>query len=146
MKNQVANIHSLVREALTAGRALTIRQIRAERDRSRKAIRQGKVIFWVAIALLNLMVWVKIPIPLLLRVGIGLLALMAALIAPIIWSKQHHLNLLLLEQAAEGPKRRKASPAAKKYIDQVREQDRPFIRAEVEILEADKYAEQDTDT
>lgn len=131
-------IEQMIHKAITDGSALTIQQIRAQRELSRRAVRQGKAIFWVAIALLNLMVWVQLPIPGLVRVLIGLFALLTALVAPIVWSKKHQLNLLLLEKSDETPKRRKADEKVKTYIDQVREQGRPYIRAELEALERDK--------
>ncbi|ORJ62951.1 hypothetical protein [Geothermobacter hydrogeniphilus] len=129
-------VHQMVRTALTDGKALTSKLIREQREQSRKAVRQGKMIFWIAITLLNLVVWVKLPIPVPLRFAIGLLALATALIAPIIWSKKHQLKLYLLQDVPEGPKRRKAGPEAKRYIDQVREQGRAYVRAEMDILEA----------
>jgi len=140
MKTPLTPAHQLVQDALNSGKALTISEIRRKRDQSTQVVQRCKLGFWAAIVILNLTIWVPLPfnLPTALRVAIAVLALVSALIAPLIWSRKHQLMVLQLETTEETPKRRKASAAAKAYIDQVREQERGYVRAEIDVLEQDK--------
>lgn len=138
------SIRQLVNQAIEKGVALEPGEIRALRDQRKKSITLLKSVFWVGIVIFNLALWVPLPIeisqPFLYT--IAFVALVAAIVAPMLGLKQHHVDLELLKVNKQIPKKKTASHAARTYIDLVKKQQRPFVNVEVEMLEGSKWTEQ----
>jgi len=142
MSNKMNPIHLIVKEALDKGKALEATEIRALRAQSKKAVTLFKSTFWVGIAIFNLALWAPLPIQInkILLYVIAFVALVIALVVPILGLKKHQVNLELLKVSKETPKKKTSSEAGRVYIDQVKKQDRPFVNAEFELLEGGKWA------
>lgn len=131
-------IHQKVRQALSANQALRLEEIIALRKKSREAIRLFKATFWVAIIIFNLVLWVPLPFALstAAQVTIGVICLVIAFIPPIFGIRVNQRRLDLLQESSGGPKRSRITTAAgKSYLEQVKEEGRLLIKAEVEVLE-----------
>jgi hypothetical protein len=126
-----------VREALQAQVPLPLEEIIALRKKSRQAIRLFKATFWVAIIIFNLVLWVPLPFALSTAalVTICAICLLVAFVPPILGIREHQRRLDLLQESSAGPKRGLVGSAGRSYLDQVKEEGRLLIKAEVEILE-----------
>ena len=135
-------IQRLVSEAIQNGTTLTVTDLRRLRNLSEQKVKTFKISFWVAIAILNLLIWVPFPfkIPLIVLILTGILCVGFAFSAPIVVIRKHQRCLESLKLAPQGPKRRSANNAGQAYIDRVRTEGRSFIQAEVDILEGSKYS------
>ena len=141
MSNKINPIQQLVKEAIENETALKAKDIRALRAESKKAATILKSVFWVGIIVFNLSLWAPLPIPLSKNILylISFIALLAALIAPFMGLRKHHVSLDLLKVTKEVPKKKTASAAGRVYIDQVKKQERLFINAEFELLDMSKW-------
>ena len=142
MSNKINPIHQIVQEAIDKGKALGVSEIRALRAQSKKAVTLFKSTFWVGIVIFNLSLWAPLPIQInkTLLYVISFVALVVALVVPILGLRKHQVNLELLKVTKETPKRKTASEAGRVYIDRVKKQERPFVNAEFELLEGGKWA------
>lgn len=142
MNEKVNPIHQIVNDAIAKGTALEAKDVRALRAKSKRAVTLFKSTFWIGIVIFNLALWVPLPIQInkAALYVIALIALVVALIVPILGLRKHQVNLESLKVTKEIPKKKTASEAGKAYIEQVKKQDRPFISAEYEILEGSKWA------
>lgn len=142
MSNKISPIHQIVKDAIDKGKALEAREIRALRAESKKAVTLFKSTFWVGIAIFNLALWAPLPMQInkTLLYVIAFLALVIALVVPILGLRKHQVNLELLKVTKETPKKKTASEAGRIYIDLVKKQERPFVNAEFEILDGGKWA------
>ncbi len=141
MSDQVNPIKQIVQQAIDQGTALEAKDVRALRARSKKAILLFKSVFWGGIVIFNLALWGPLPVEInrSLLYLFALVALVVAIVVPIIGLKKHQMNLELLRVASQHPKKKTASDKGRVYIDQVRQQDRPFVNAEFELLEGSKW-------
>jgi len=142
MSNKINPIHQIVQEAIDKGKALGVSEIRALRAQSKKAVTLFKSTFWVGIAIFNLCLWAPLPVHInkTFLYVISFVALVVALVVPILGLRKHQVNLELLKVTKETPKRKTASEAGRVYIDRVKKQERPFVNAEFELLEGGKWA------
>ena len=142
MSNKISPIHQIVKDAIDKGKALEARDIRALRAESKKAVTLFKSTFWVGIAIFNLALWAPLPMQInkTLLYAIAFVALVIALVVPILGLRKHQVNLELLKVTKETPKKKTASEAGRIYIDLVKKQERPFVNAEFEILDGGKWA------
>jgi hypothetical protein len=143
MSRKVNPIHQLVQEAITNGKALSVKEIRALRTESQKASTLFKTVFWVGIIVFNLALWVPLPFAVnsTILYIVAFVALVIALAVPIPGLRKHQANLELLKVNKQPLKKKTASETGRVYIDQVKQQERPFINAEFELLEGSKWAE-----
>jgi hypothetical protein len=143
MSRKVNPIHQLVQEAITNGKALSVKEIRALRTESQKASTLFKGIFWGGIIVFNLALWVPLPFAVnsTILYTVAFVALVIALAVPIPGLRKHQANLELLTVNKQPLKKKTASETGRVYIDQVKQQERPFINAEFELLEGSKWAE-----
>lgn len=141
MSNRVNPVHRIVAEAIQNGRALQAQDIRSLRAQSQKASTLFKCVFWGGIVVFNLALWVPLPVEInkTLLYVIAFAALVIALAVPIPGLRKHQVSLELLKVNKQVPKKKTASEAGRVYIDQVKKQDRPFVNAEVELLEGSKW-------
>ena len=142
MSNKINPIHQIVKEAIDQEKALETREIRALRAQSKKAVTLLKSTFWVGIAIFNLALWAPLPVQInqTLLYVISFVALVVALVVPILGLRKHQANLELLKLSKETPKKKTASEAGRVYIDQVKKQERPFVNAEFELLDGGKWS------
>ena len=142
MEQKSNQIHRLVEAGIENGTSLTVAELRELRNLSERKVKTFKVSFWIAIAILNLLVWIPIPleIPLPIKIGSGILCLAYALSFPIIMIRKHQQCLESLKPVSQGPKRRSADDAGQHYIDLVRAEGRSFIQAEIDLLAGSKHA------
>lgn len=133
-------ITELVRQAIDRGVALEGKDLRALRARSKSIVTRLKGVFWGGIAIVNLALWVPLPVAIdrIVLNGIALVALVVAIAVPFFGLKKHQVNLEMLKLTDRRPKKKTASDRARIYIDQVKQQDRPFIVAEFNLLEGSK--------
>lgn len=141
MSEKASPIHQIVKEAIDKGTALEAKDVRALRARSKKAVTLFKSTFWVGIVIFNLALWAPLPIQLnkTFLYSVAFIALVVALVVPILGLRKHQVNLELLKATKETPKKKTASEAGRVYIDQVKKQVRPFVNAEFELLEGGKW-------
>ena len=141
MSDKINPIHQIVKEAIDKGVALEAKEVRELRGQSKKAIVVFKSVFWAGIVIFNLALWVPLPMVVnkTILYGVAFLALIIAVVVPILGLKKHQVSLELLKVTKQPLKKRTASDAGKAYIDQVKKQDRPFIIAEFEALEGSKW-------
>jgi hypothetical protein len=134
-------IHQLVRDSIHNNTTLSVIDLRKLRSLSEQKVKTFKISFWVAIAIINLMIWVPLPfrIPGALLITIGVVCAGYAFSVPIVMIRKHQQSLELLKLVSQGPKRRSASDAGQKYIDRVKQEGRSFIQAEVDLLEGSRY-------
>ena len=135
MGKKATAIHRSVLQAVDRGTALTGKEIYQFRTRSTEAITSYKIAFWVAIGIFNLIIWVPMPIDRSILIAFGVLTVAFAFIAPIMGIRNHQKRLDLLRDAPSAPKKKGANEAGRRYMEQVRSEGRPFVKAEVEILE-----------
>jgi len=143
MRSKANPIEQLVKEAVNKGKALTVKEIKVLRAKNQKSSTIFKSVFWIGIVTFNLALWVPLPIqvnPTLLYL-IAFVALVVALAVPLPRIRKHQLSLELLKVNKQVLKKKTASEAGRVYIDQVKQQDRPFINAEFELLDGSKWAE-----
>jgi hypothetical protein len=142
MTEQSNPIKQIIAQAINQGMALEAKDVRALRARSKKAILLFKSVFWAGIVIFNLVLWAPLPIEInrSLLYLIALVSMVVAIVVPIIGLKKHQMNLELLRVASQQPKKKTANDKGRTYIDQVRQQDRPFVNAEYELLEGSKWA------
>ena len=147
MSKNINPVHLAVKSAIDRGTALEAKDIRLLRAQSKKASTIFKAIFWIGIIIFNLALWVPLPIEVnksLLYV-VAFMALIIALIVPIVGLRKHQSSLELLKVTKETPRKKTASEAGRVYIDQVKKQERPFVNAEFELLEGGKWSRQGED-
>jgi len=146
MERKPNPIHRMVEDGINNGTAPTVADLRDLRHRSEQKVKTFKISFWVAIAIINLMIWVPLPfkIPFAVLFGIGLLCVGFAFSVPIIMIRRHQQCLESLKLVSQGPKRRSASDAGQKYIDRVKEEGRSFIQAELDLLEGSKHTAEES--
>lgn len=135
MANRTSPIHQAVANAVARDTALTLRDIRLLREKSERLLLFFKGNIWAAIAVLNLVVWVDLPLSTAQAFLVGVLAVVYAFTFPIIMIRRHQRYLPLLEKVSTGPKKRRLDAAGQRYVEAVKEQGRSFIVAEVEMLE-----------
>lgn len=142
MSKKVNPIHQIVDEAIKNGRALSVKEIRDLRAQSEKASTLFKSIFWGGIVVFNLALWVPLPFVInqTLLYVIACVALVMALAIPFPGLRKHQVSLDLLKVNKQPLKKKTANEAGRAYIDQVKQQDRPFIKAEFELLDGSKWA------
>jgi hypothetical protein len=135
-------VKRVIENAIDQGRALEAGDVRMLRSRSKQAALAYKGVFWGGIVVFNLALWAPLPFEISRSVLylIALVSLVVAIVVPIIGLRKHQMNLELLKVASQQPKRKTASDKGRVYIDQVRQQDRPFVNAEYELLEGSKWA------
>ena len=135
-------IRELVRQAIDRGVALEGKDLRALRARSKSIVTRLKGFFWGGIAIVNLALWVPLPVAIdrIVLNGIALIALAVAVVVPFFGLKKHQMNLEMLKLTDHQPKKKTVSEKGRIYIDQVKQQDRPFIVAEFDLLEGGKQA------
>jgi hypothetical protein len=141
MGKKINPIHQLVIDAINNSTTLTVADLRQLRNLSEQKVKTFKISFWVAIAIINLMIWAPLPfrLPGMVMVAIGVLCAGFAFSMPIVVIRKHQQCLELLKLAPQGPKRRSASDAGQTYIDRVKSEGRSFIQAEFDILEGSRY-------
>jgi len=142
MSKKANPIRQVVAEAIKNGRALSVKEIRTLRAQSAKASMIFKSIFWIGIVVFNLALWVPLPFVInqTLLYGIACVALLVALAIPLPKLRKHQVNLELLKVNKQPLKKKTANEAGRVYIDQVKQQNRPFINAEFELLDGSKWA------
>lgn len=128
-------IHVAVNDAISSGTALTARDIGSLRKKSAQSIKAYKMLFWAAIVIFNLLIWVPLPISTSLLIALAVLSLATALVGPILGIRKHLRILDLLEESSSGPRKNRVDVSGKAYIEQVRKEGRNFIKAEMEALE-----------
>ena len=141
MSDKTNPIQQIVKEAIDRGTALEAKDVRALRAQSKKAVTLFKSTFWVGIVIFNLALWAPLPLQVNKTVlyVVAFVALVIALVVPILGLRKHQVNLELLKVTKELPKKKTASEAGRAYIDQVKKQDRPFVNAEFELLQGSKW-------
>ena len=143
MNSKINPVIQLAKQAIEAGRPLEVREIRKLRANSQRAVTIFKAVFWIGIVVFNLALWAPLPVavakPVLYLVAA--LALAIAIIVPILGLRKHQMILELLKVNKEPLKKKTASEAGRVYIDKVKNQDRPFVNVEYELLYGSKWAE-----
>lgn len=131
----------MARKAIEAGEPLEVRTIRAMREESKKAVSVMTAIFWAGIVVFNVALWV--PLPMIenrsVLYVVAALALVVAVIVPIIGLRKHKMILEMLKVNKEPLKKKTANEAGRIYIDKVKNRERPFINAEYELLYGSKW-------
>ena len=142
MSHKTNQMHQLVKKAIDNGIALEAKDIRELRAKSKKASTLFKSVFWVGIVVFNMALWLPLPIEVNSTVLyiVAFLALVIAVVVPIFGLKKHQVNLELLKVTTQALKKKTASEAGKVYINKVKNQDRPFIVAEFELLNGSKWS------
>ncbi len=142
MSRKLNPVELQVREAIKNGKPLTVGEIKTLRAASQKASTLFKSLFWVGIVIFNLTLWVPLPIEVnqTLLYLIAFVALVAAVAVPLPALRKHQASLHLLKVNKQSLKKKTANEAGRLYIDQVRQQDRPFINAEFALLDGSKWA------
>lgn len=145
MPGKLNPIEQLVKDAIVKGVPPTVKEIKALRAESQKASTIFKSIFWAGIVIFNLALWVPLPIQInqTFLYLIAFVALVIALAVPLPGLRKHQTSLELLKVNKQGLKKKSASEAGRAYIDHVKQQDRPFINAEFELLNGSKWAKKD---
>jgi hypothetical protein len=141
MRSKINPIEQLVKDAVNKGKPLTVKEIKELREESKKASTIFKSIFWVGIVIFNLALWVPLPVQLdqTLLYLIAFIALIISLAVPLPGLRKHQVSLELLKVNKQSLKKKTASQKGRVYIDQVKQQDRPFINAEFELLDGSKW-------
>ena len=142
MNEKTNPVHQIVKDAIDNGRALKAKDILTLRAQSKKASTLFKTVFWVGIVIFNLALWAPLPIQINQSIlyGVAFVALVIAMVVPILGLRKHQVNLELLKVSKEMPKKKTASEAGRVYIDQVKKQNRSFVNAEVEALQGSKWS------
>lgn len=142
MKKKKTAVHHRIENALAGGTAPSAGELRRLRESNAVAVKAYKLSFWVAIGILNVALWVPLTLPRPLLVGAGLIAFVYAFSVPIVAIRKRQRNLEALEEVSPGPKKRRASENGQRYIETVRKEGRAFTRAEFEILDTSRAAEE----
>jgi hypothetical protein len=141
MSNKENPVMQMARKAIEAGEPLEVRTIRAMREESKKAVSVMTAIFWAGIVVFNVALWV--PLPMIenrsVLYVVAALALVVAVIVPIIGLRKHKMILEMLKVNKEPLKKKTANEAGRIYIDKVKNRERPFINAEYELLYGSKW-------
>lgn len=137
MEESCNPVYQIVQRAIETGGALTAKDVRELRAKSKKAVVLCKSVFWVGIALFNTALWVPLPFEVnrTLLYAVALVSLVTAVVVPLVGLKKHQLSLELLKVSQVMPKKKTVTEKGRSYIDQVRKQDRPFINVEVALLQ-----------
>jgi hypothetical protein len=135
-------IQQLFIDAIENGDAVEARRIIDLRAASKKAVVMYKGVFWVGIAIFNLALWAPLPIELnrSFLYFVAFLALIVAVVVPIIGIKKHQVLRELLKVNKEIPKKKTINEKARVYLDQVKNLDRPLLNVEIELLKDSKWA------
>lgn len=141
MSRKINPVIQLVQEAIAAGEPVEVRKIRELRAQSKQAVSLMTATFWVGIVIFNLALWVPLPIAVSKTVlyAVAAIALVVAIIVPILGLRKHKMILELLKVNREPLKKKTANEAGRIYIDKVKKLDRPFINAEYELLSGSKW-------
>lgn len=141
MSRKINPVEQIVNDAIQKGVPLTVQEIRALREESRKASTLFKSIFWVGIVIFNLALWVPLPFQVNqeLLYLIAFVALVVAIAVPLPGLRKHQVSLDLLKVNKQALKKKTANEAGRVYIDKVKQQDRPFIQAEFVLLDGSKW-------
>ncbi|MFO7982664.1 MAG: hypothetical protein R6V08_04345 [Desulfuromonadales bacterium] len=132
------SIHQIVKQSVASETPLSAADIRRLRKKNTKAIGLYKLVFWVAIALFNVFLFVPLQIPDALQIALIIVSLGCAFIVPIYGIRKHQKILGFLGDTASGPKKSRASDEGRTYISGVRQEGRSFVKAEVDVLEASR--------
>ncbi len=143
MSSKENPVIQLTRAAIEAGEPLEVRKIRELRETSKKAVSMLTAVFWAGIIVFNVVLWVPLPVPVSQPIlyAVAFVALVAAVIVPILGLRKHKMILELLKVNKEPLKKKTANETGKVYIDKVKKRDRPFINAEYELLYGSKWGE-----
>lgn len=141
MSRKINPAIEMVKEAIAAGEPVEVRKIREMRAQSKQAVSLMTAAFWVGIIVFNLALWVPLPIAVSKPVlyAVAALALVMAIVVPILGLRKHKMILELLKVNKEPLKKKTANEAGRIYIDKVKKLDRPFINAEYELLYGSKW-------
>lgn len=143
MSKQTSPIHQRLAEAIDQTSPPTVADLKQLRRHSEQQVKTFKISIWVAIAIINLLIWAPLPFSLpagvLIALGAGCIGYVFSV--PIFMIRRHLRCLEALKLAARGPKRRLAGPSGQQYIDQVKDQGRSFVQAELELLEETRPTE-----
>lgn len=141
MPGKINPVRQAVLTAIDHGQALQVREIRALRAASKKAVVCYKCVFWAGIVIFNLALWVPLPVALnqMLLYVIAGVSLLVAVVVPIVGLRTHQLNLELLKVSRETPQKKTVNAPGRAYIEQVKKQDRPFVAVEIEALQGSKW-------
>ncbi|NIQ95955.1 MAG: hypothetical protein GWO11_04300, partial [Desulfuromonadales bacterium] len=93
MATENTAIHQLVNESINNGTALSAQEIRDLKEKNNKAVKLYKLVFWIAIAIFNVFLWVPMPIAAGLKMGVAGLSLACAFILPIYGIRKHNKYL-----------------------------------------------------
>lgn len=143
MSQKVNPVMQMVKDAITAGEPVEVRKIRELRAQSKQAVSIMTAVFWVGIIIFNLALWVPLPIAVskIVLYSVAAIALVVAVVVPIVGLRKHKMILELLKVNKEPLKKKTANEAGRVYIDKVKKLDRPFINAEYELLYGSKWEE-----
>lgn len=135
-------VKQTVTAAIAQGSALNVKEIRTLRAQSNKAVTLFKSLFWTGIVIFNLVLWAPLPVVLNKTVlyVVAFIVLIVALIVSILGLRKNQETVELLKVCSETPKKKTASEAGRRYIDQVKKQERPFLNVEFELLEGSKWS------
>jgi hypothetical protein len=142
MSRKMNPVLLIVQDAIAAGRPLEVKTIRELRARSRQAVMAYKAVFWVGIIIFNLCLWVPLPF----AVGktvlyvMAAVALVAALVVPILGLRKHQMSLELLKIKKDPLKKKVVSDAGQVYLEKVKTLDRPLVNAEYSLLDGSKWS------
>lgn len=141
MSSKMNPVMQMVKEAIAAGEPVEVRKIRELRAQSKQAVSIMTGIFWIGIVIFNLALWVPLPIAVSKTVlyAVAAIALIVAIVVPIMGLRKHKMILELLKVNKEPLKKKMANEAGRVYIDKVKKLDRPFINAEYELLYGSKW-------
>lgn len=140
MSKSVEPLRQLFRDAISGDYVISAERINQLRAKSEKEISNLKMVFWIAIGLLNLMIWdpFTLSIPTSMRIIGGVGSLVIALLFPLVGIRRHKQYLYQLEDSFLGPKRRNTDDAGRRYMDKVKQQGRVFVRVEYELLQGEE--------
>jgi hypothetical protein len=137
MSRKINPVQQLVQEAIDKCTPLTVSEIRALREKSKQASAIFKSIFWVGIVFFNLVLWAPLPIE--INKMFAFAILVVSLVVSIIGLRKHQVVLEHLKVNKETLKKKTASEAGRAYIDKVKNQERPFVNIEFELLDGSKW-------
>lgn len=143
MSKQTSPIHQRLAGAIDQGSPPTVADLKQLRRHSEQQVKAFKISIWVAIGIINLLIWVPLPfnLPPGVLIVTGVLCVGYVFSIPIVMIRRHLRCLEALKLASRGPKRRLASSAGQRYLDQVKDQGRTFVQAELELLEDNRPTE-----
>lgn len=132
----------LTRDAIDAGQPLDVKTIRELRAQNRQAVMVYKTVFWVGIIIFNLCLWVPLPFAVSKTVlyVMAAVALVTALVVPIVGLRKHQSSLELLKVNKDPLKKKVVGGTGRVYMEKVRAMDRPLINAEYTLLDGSKWS------